>query len=1136
MGELPYLRRPLSLSVQSRAMESSVIFIGHSPEDVEPAKNLEDAVASLGLSPLREPCQESAPDRWKSSVRKGFLQSDLVLLLWSRHAANSKAFEFECTSALESGKNIVLCRLDDTPAAPDLSSSRAVPLKDFTTAIPSLVQIFQNADLRGLSPKGSEAQTGLVAVPRTGAETMATAGVALPDASPRPQPSGGGADPSLFGTREIQSLKQIGGRYRVIRLLGRGGMGAVFYVHDDELDRDVALKVIRPDLAGDPLILQRFKREIQLSSTVTHRNVLRVYDLGESDGLKFLTMQYVEGGDLGGLLKTEGKLPVPRLIHLFRQICLGLEAAHERGIMHRDLKPSNIMIDSGDGVFLTDFGLAKSVADAGLTQAGYVMGTPHYMSPEQVKGAKVDLQSDIYSLGVILYEMATGKVPYTADSIYEVMMQRVQKPPRPPSELNPDLPPFLERIITRCMAIDKAARYATIRELLNDLDEGANTGRTTLNTKFHMRRLQARTASISWKKAAYVLPGILLFVVGGWWLWQRISNRSSPPAAVLKPVSVLVADFKNQTGNALLDGATEQILETNLEEASFVTTFNRGRARKIAGQLKQGASALDEPTARLVAAREGIDVIVDGLISPKNDGYHVLIRALDALNGKVLAQVTADSARKDDFSGALAKLSARIRKNLGDTTPESVQITAAETFTASSLESAKSYASAQELQGTGQWANAIPFYQRAFELDPNMGRAYAGLAVMYRNLGDRQKAEKYYQMAMARIDRMTERERHRTRGGYFITVGNQQKGIEEFSSLVKEYPADFVGHSNLALAYFLSRNMPQALEEGRRATSIYPKNVVMRSNLALYAMYAGEFETASREAREILKQDQSYGSAYVCLALSELAQDRSEQATDAYTRLNGLDASSASVAVAGLADLAFYQGRLNDAVSVLQKGISRDHAAKDSFMAARKQTALASVFIALGQTPKAIAEADLAVGESKLPPILLEAARVYIDAKREDKALALASQLNTRLEIDPRLYAKLIEGEVQLAHANVWDALRIFHEAQKLSDAWLVRLDLGRAYLAASAFTEAYSELEQCMKRRGEASAVFLDDIPTLRYLPPVYYYLGRAQQGLGSPAAAESYRTFLNIKSKATPDSLVDDAQSRLAALDSSH
>jgi serine/threonine protein kinase len=238
---------------------------------------------------------------------------------------------------------------------------------------------------------------------------------------------------------------RIGSRYRIRRLLGIGGMGAVYRARDEELDRDVALKLIRSEIADNPAALERFKREVQLSSRVTHKNVLRVYDLAESDGVKFLSMQFVDGVDLSTVLKRDGRLPVARFVRLWRQILEGLRAAHEQGVVHRDLKPQNVMVDATDRVYVTDFGLAKSLEQSGVTQTGAIVGTPYYMSPEQVKGAPVDHRSDIYSAGVLLYEMATGRLPFTGATPYEVMAQRLQKAPTRPRRSTRSFPPSSEK-------------------------------------------------------------------------------------------------------------------------------------------------------------------------------------------------------------------------------------------------------------------------------------------------------------------------------------------------------------------------------------------------------------------------------------------------------------------------------------------------------------------------------------------------------------------------------------------------------------------------------------------------------------------------------------------------------------------
>src|SRR3984957_17883523 len=261
----------------------------------------------------------------------------------------------------------------------------------------------------------------------------------------------------------------LGERYEILKRLGEGGMGAVYKARDHELDRLVALKVIRPELAGHPDILRRFKQELILARQVTHKNVVRIFDLGSADGRKFITMDYIPGRDLKSILVERGKLPATEVIPIFQQICLGLEAAHVEGVVHRDLKPQNIMVDDAGRVWLMDFGLARSMELAGLTRTGVLMGTPDYMSPEQARAEKVDARSDLFSLGIILFEMLTGRLPFQAETLMAKLLQRVQQRAVAVTEIDPTIPPGVSAVVTKCLEPDVSKRYQSIHEVLDDL-------------------------------------------------------------------------------------------------------------------------------------------------------------------------------------------------------------------------------------------------------------------------------------------------------------------------------------------------------------------------------------------------------------------------------------------------------------------------------------------------------------------------------------------------------------------------------------------------------------------------------------------------------------------------------------------
>jgi tetratricopeptide (TPR) repeat protein len=774
------------------------------------------------------------------------------------------------------------------------------------------------------------------------------------------------------------------------------------------------------------------------------------------------------------------------------------------------------MLDAADHVYLTDFGLAKTVGQSGVTQTGAVIGTPYYMSPEQVKGEPAGPQSDLYSLGIILYEMATGSVPYAGKSVYEVMIQRIQKPPRPVAEVNPEIPGYLQKIIERCLAIDPKVRYQSAAEILADLDRGSV--RPTLRFEIHRRR---------WlRPAAAAAVAAVLLAVGGWWLYTR--GRAAKPAAPHAAQSVLIADFVNRTGDPVFDGTLEPAFSIALEGASFVTSYSRNQAKKVAAQLQPGTAGLDETLARLVAVREGVNVVTSGSVEKRGEGYEVSVRALDPATGKKILSGEEKASGKEAVLASVARLAAKVRGALGDRTPEAAQLAAAETFSAGSLEAAHEYAVAQDFQWAGNWEEAIRHYRKSLDLDSNLGRAWAGLAAVESNRGRRQDAEKNYKEALARIDRMSDREKYRTRGGYYLLTRNPDNAIEEFTALVKQYPADTAGIANLAFAYFYKRDMARALEEGRRAIAIYPKNVPQRNNVGLYAMYAGDFETGIREPKTVLELNPQFVSGYVGLALSQLGAGRPAEAQETWNRLAKVGPAGASSAAGGRADLALYEGRLKDAGDILEKAIEEDTAAGNSDEAARKLTTLAEARLRQGQTSRAMAASERALTMSRDLAIAVSAARVLVGAGEEKKALAVADELAQRIEPDPQMYALLLRGEVELRRRNTREAIAHFKEAQKKADAWLVRYDLARAYVEGGFYAEADTELDACVKRRGEATALFLDDVPTDRAFAPVSYYVGRAREGLKSPGAAESYRAFLATQ-KGEGDTLTADAKRRL-------
>jgi eukaryotic-like serine/threonine-protein kinase len=920
--------------------------------------------------------------------------------------------------------------------------------------------------------------------------------------------------------------------YRVLEKIGAGGMGEVYLAEDTRLRRQVALKLLPPDLTRDPERRQRFMQEARAAAAIEHPHIAAVYDIGEVDERTFIAMEYVRGQSLRAAIAIR-KLSLPQALELARQVAEGLAKVHERGLVHRDLKPENIMVSEDGYAKIIDFGLAKllepladteadeaaSAATASQlevrTRAGQVLGTVAYMSPEQARGAAVDARSDIFAFGVVLYEMLSGHDPFKRPSAVETLSAILRDTPPPLRLPEARTPPELHAILQKALAKDPAERYQGMRELLADL----------VRLRERMARPMARSSAWAWVAGAALLAAALTALAS--WSIRRAATARAP-----EPMSVLVADFENRTGDAVFDGALEQALGIGLEGASFITAYGRPQARRRAAELDKSASGrLDARLAQLVCRSDGIKVAVAGSIARQGSGYRLEASATDPVTSERVAEAERTVDTKAEVLKAADRLAADLRRRLGDKAPAGARALAGETFTTGSLDAMSAYSRGQELAYQGRSDEAMAEYRKAIAHDADLGRGYAGLAVLLANLGEREQAEREFQAALSRLDRMTDREKYRTRGAYYLLRQEHVKAAEEFEALVREYPADTAGHANLALAYFYAGDMARALEQGRRAVEIHPRHVVQRNNVALYALYAGDFEAADKEARAVLELNPAFEKAWLALALAQVGRDQLGPARDTYEKLRQVSPRGASFASLGLADLALYEGRPEAARPLLEAGIEADVAQGNATAAAHKRAALAAVLLQLDRGREALAAAEAAQAASRREGVLVPVARVYLEAGRETPALGLASELSKQWQSAPQAYGRLIEGEARLRRGRAREALDLFQQAQKVSDTWLGRLDLGLAYLALGAHAEAHSEFEACLKRRGEAAAVFLDDLPSFRYLPPVHYYLGRAQEELHSPQASESYRRFLAIRSSAA-DALAADARRRLDSL----
>jgi len=629
------------------------------------------------------------------------------------------------------------------------------------------------------------------------------------------------------------------------------------------------------------------------------------------------------------------------------------------------------------------------------------------------------------------------------------------------------------------------------------------------------------------RKADAVVIGVLAVAL----LFSVYMNISSGPEIVedLEPVSVLIADFDNQTGNPLFDGLVEQALAIGIESAPNVTSYQRNDALGLAIRLQPGVESLNSPAAQLVAVREGIKMVLAGVISPDGSGFDLKLQALDPASGEAIFDVSSNAKSPDAVLTAVGELSEEVREELGDTTLGDTDNPIAETFTAGSLEAARAYINGQQLAFEGNHEAAVEQYNEAIRLDANFGRAYASLGLSARRVGMSDESDAAWEKALSLMETMTERERLRTLGVYYTSITrNYNSAIDNFSSLVEKYPADVPGLNNLAVVYFYTLDFAGARREGGKLVEIYPNRQFFRSNYALFAMYATDFETAMSEAQQVVAQDATFYKGYLPQAIAMLDSGDFEAAQTAYMSMAEASARGASLANAGLADMHIYLGQFDAALQLLEEGIVTDMAADNRSAAANKHIIMGQAQLDREDTAAAVLAARKALELDNSDATRVSAAMIFLAGGDNESARTIANELSDQLQPQRRAYGAMLDALFDVAAGETVAAVDKLTGALGLADLWLIRMQLGKAYLQAGYAAEAMAEFEAAASRRGEAASIFLDDVPTWRFLATLPYWQARAQQELGmQTASVVGYEKFLSLRPQGGP--LTEDARQRL-------
>ncbi|CAN5645476.1 hypothetical protein BH23ACI1_BH23ACI1_29110 [soil metagenome] len=851
----------------------------------------------------------------------------------------------------------------------------------------------------------------------------------------------------------LETGQNFGTRYHIIRCIGAGGMGAVYQAWDQELEVAVAVKVIRPDVTADLMMAQdlerRFKRELLLARQVTHKNVVRIHDIGEINGIKYITMPYIHGSDLATILRKEGRLPVARALSIARQVAGGLVAAHEAGVVHRDLKPANIMVDAEDHAMIMDFGIARSTSGAGgaaMTVAGAVIGTVEYMAPEQARGESADQRVDVYAFGLILRDLVLGGRHAGATTAVAELMARMQQPPVPVRTLDSTIPEEVEALITRCLQPDPLARFQTSAELLNAIElagrpgGGATIVQPPLRPRFSVPLIPALAAA-----------GLLLLVLAGGYLWKG-RGADAGPASTRPVVSLAVLPFRNATGDATLNSlgtSLSEVLATDLGEASHLRIIPSARLHEVLGDLRVDPNAnLSPADLKRIADFTNAGSVLWGQYVKFGDEIRI-DATLQDLEQNRSTPLRAGAANAGALLGAVAQLAGLVQQALAAGSDEVLTQLKSTAWRPStqSFEALRLYNDGLLLSRQGNYQTAQQRFEAAIQEDPNFALAHSALAQAFANLGYGAQAEQFSRRALSMSETLPAgQERYLIAAGHYRLTNDAPRAIETYEQLVKLAPNNAQVEFDLAALYEQTGALDDAQAHFVRVVELDPKHI----------------EGLTAVGRVHIRRGEPQASLAPLNAALGLAVE-----------LDNDEARSTALHAIGIAYKRM--GRPEDALSRYQESFGIRSRLKQKRGMAASLSEIAQVQETLGRPQDAV--------------------------KSYDDALALQREIGDRAGMGITLInlGSLLNeslGRPDDGLPLLREALSVVREGGNRSAEALALNNIGSAYLAKGQFAEAQTNFERALELR-EQSKVPREIADTLHNLGETLNRMGRFDQAL---------------------------------------